>query len=185
MPDHLTVTFPYSPVEHAKALSEADTGRKLRWRIRFGGFVIGFAGVLAAVVGPLTGEPVVSALQDGTALAALGAFWVWGAPALLTAIEARQLRREGIQESREVAHLTFGEAGFAPPLRWSEPMPWSFVERVVETKRFLLIYHGYSTDPFYIPKHALSPSDRERLVALLNEHLKSPQKQLKMLSEAT
>jgi hypothetical protein len=52
-------------------------------------------------------------------------------------------------------------------------MPWSFVDHVLETKRFLLIYHGYSKEPFYIPKQALSPANKVRLFALLREHART------------
>ena len=48
-------------------------------------------------------------------------------------------------------------------------MPWSAVERVVETERLLLIYHGFSSDPFYVPKHALEPLTADRLFSLLRE----------------
>lgn len=104
---------------------------------------------------------------------------------MLNAIEARQLRRQAIQDSRELESLTFGEAGFSPSSKWPQPMPWSFVDRVIETKRFLLISHGYSKEPFYIPKHALSRSDKERLSVLLNDNLKASQTPLQLLSRAT
>ena len=87
----------------------------------------------------------------------------------------------GTREER----LTFSEEGFSPSSKWSQPMPWSFVEHVVETDQFLLIHHSYGKEPFYIPKHALSLSDRERLVTLFEVHLNASTQRLQLRVPAT
>ena len=153
--------------------------------MRLFGLAVGSVGVLWAGLEVIGREPLVTVLQNAFPWMALGAFWFWGGPALLKAAVAWELRRDGRQESRETERLTFSEAGFSPSPKWPQPMPWSFVDRVIETKRFLLIYHGYSKDPFYLPKHALSPSDRERLFVLLRKHLTSSPRQLQLLSGST
>jgi hypothetical protein len=90
-----------------------------------------------------------------------------------------------MRQSGEMEQLSFGEAGFSPSPEWSQPMPWSFVDRVVETRRLILIYHGHSHDPFYVPKHALSPQTAEKLFALLKEQLVARPQQLQLLPRAT
>lgn len=182
MPDILRVTFPYSAAEHAAALSEATQARRTRWFIRFCATAIGAGGVLVTVAGATVGrQPIVPLLQNCFPLIALGAFWYWGAPALLLWITARQLRREGIENTRGSESLSFSDVGFSPSPEWPQPIPWSFVDRVVETQRFFLIYHGYSKDPCYVPKHALTTELKERLVDSLTEHFKSHPNQLRLL----
>ena len=153
--------------------------------MRLFGLALGTFGVLWAGLGAIRGEPLVTVLQNVFPWMALGAFWFWGGPALLKAAAVWELRRKGREESRETERLTFSEAGFSPSPKWPQPMPWSFVDRVIETRRFLLIYHGYARDPFYVPKHALSPSDKERLFVLLREHLTASPRQLQLLSGTT
>jgi hypothetical protein len=104
---------------------------------------------------------------------------------LLTSIEGLLLRRDARQTSREVETRTFGADGFSPSENWRRPMPWSFVNRVVETERFILVYHGYTKDPFYLPKHAMSASDMERLASLLHEHLNGRPGQVQLFSRPT
>jgi len=115
---------------------------------------------------------------------AVGAFWFWGGPTVLNVATRWELSRSH-PESVNMERLTFGEHGFSPSPEWSQPMPWSSVDRVVETERFLLIYHGYSTDPFYVPKHALSPLTSERLFSLLSEQLSARPQQLQLFARAT
>jgi hypothetical protein len=183
--DELTVSFPYVPAEHAHALSEGMEGRKLPRRMRAFGITVGVAGVLTSGFGVATGEPIASLLENGVSWLALGGFWYWVGPALLKMAAGRQLRRDASEEGREVEHLSFSDAGFSPSSKWAQPMPWSFVERVVETERFLLIHHSYAKEPFYVPKHALSLSERERLVTLFRTHLNVRPQQLQLRSEAT
>jgi hypothetical protein len=94
---------------------------------------------------------------------------------------SRQLRRQAQREGHVEDTTSFSDAGFAPSAAWVEPMPWSFVERVVETRRFLLIYHGYAKDPFYVPTHRLSAGDLERLRAVLEKHLQSRPASMQLL----
>jgi hypothetical protein len=129
----------------------------------------------------IAGEPLVPLLRSTLPLFLLGALWFWGASPLLNAIVTRQQRRE----NRDFETLSFSDAGFLPSAQWSEPMPWSFVDRVTETKRFLFIYHGYSKDPVYIPKHALSADAQAQLRSLLEIQFKSRANNTKLLAWAT
>ena len=64
--------------------------------------------------------------------------------------------------------------------RWAQPVPWSDVNKVIETKRFLLI-HATSDGPFFVPRHAVSSSDAERLREFLAREFQSRPGKLKML----
>jgi len=182
--DLLKVTFPYSAVEQAEALSES-TGRRInRWWLRLGGVVIGGGSLFLAGVAAAFGEPLVPWLRNTLPLVALGAFWFWGAPAVLKLIDVRRFRREGAQEGCKDETRTFGRDGFTPTVRWSRPVPWSDVDKVVETRRFILIYAS-SDGPFYLPKRALTPAALARLEALLRDEFRTRPKQLILLPRAT
>ena len=103
---------------------------------------------------------------------------------MLRLLEIRQFRREAAQEGREEETRTFSRDGFTPTAQWSPPIPWSSVDRVVETKRFLLVFAS-SDGPFYLPKHALSPTDRSKLDALFREAFQTRPRQLLLLPRAT
>lgn len=182
--DSLSISFPYSAAEHTDALSESSERRRRQSWYRFCGVLIGGLGPLGLVLGAATGAPVIPLLGNTLPLVALGAFWFWGAPAVLRFIETRQLRREGTQEGRDIETRTFSRDGFTPTAQWSRPIPWSSVERVVETKRFLLVYAS-SDGPFYLPKHVLSHGDRTRLDSLFREAFQTRPKQLLLLPRAT
>ncbi len=154
---------------------QARAGRRVRSWLRLCGSIIGAGGFIDPVLRAVVGEPVLTAMliTNDLPIVVLGAFWIWGAPALLTSVNARQLRRVRSGDAGEFESLTFTAAGFSPSSEWSKPMPWSFVDDVIETKRFLLIYHGYSKEPYYIPKHALSTTDLNQLKDVMRENLKS------------
>jgi len=182
--DLLKVTFPFSAVEQAEALSESTGQRNMRWWLQLCGIVIAGGGLFAAGLGAAFGEPLVPLVQNTLPLVALGAFWFWGAPVVLRFIQVGQLRREGAQDGIKEETRMFGREGFTPTARWSPPVPWSSVDKVVETKRFILIYAS-SDGPFYLPKHAFTPADLARLKALLQEEFRTRPKQLIMLPRAT
>jgi hypothetical protein len=139
--------------------------------MRWFGLASGSVGLLMTGLGALSGDPLGTILQNGLGWFGLGAFWLWVGPALLKVATRWELARQSTRAPGEMEQLTFGEAGFSPSQQWLQPMPWSFVDRVVETERFLLIHHGNSADPFYLPKHALSPQTTEKLFAVLRQQL--------------
>ena len=184
MPDEVCISFPYSADEHADALLSGSARGKLPRRMRWFGLASGSVGLLMTGLGALSGDSLATILQNGLGWLGLGAFWLRVGPALLRVATRRELAGQSTRAPGEMEHLTFNEAGFSPSPQWSQPMPWSFVERVVETERFLVIHHGYSADPFYLPKHALSPQTVEKLFAMLRQQLVRPQ-QLQLQSRAT
>lgn len=184
MADSVTVRFPYSATEHAAAVSVGVGRRRLLSWFRFFGASCIAAGVLVLGIGAASHEPAMQLLKNAVGFTALGGFWIWGAQAVLRVIETRQLRREGSADGREHETRTFGRDGFTPTAHWSPPIPWTHVEQVVETESFLLIYAS-SDGPFYIPRHALLPTERSQLDALLREAFHSRPKQLVLLPRAT
>jgi hypothetical protein len=186
MPDELNISFQYSATEHAEALSHGAGQRKLREQIRMLAIFAGVVGILITGLGAMRADTVAAiGLLNLLSWSAIGAFWFWAGPTVLKVATRWELSRSHPGESVTMERLTFGEQGFSPSLEWSQPMPWYFVDRVVETERLLLIYHGYSSDPFYVPKHALSPLAAERLFALLREELKARPQQLQLFARAT
>lgn len=91
---------------------------------------------------------------------------------LLRRRDARRLRRENDTEIGKLQTFTFSRDGFTPSDRWAQPVRWSEVDKVIETKRFLLICAS-SDGPFFIPQHAVSSDDAERLRAFLAREFQS------------
>ena len=166
MPDQLTFRFPYSPAEHAQARSEAGLVRG----------PLGHAGlaallVLPAVIWQKVKRPEVPLLVLAVPALTMAAV-VLVTPPLLRRRDTRRLRRENATEIGKVQTFTFSRDGFTPSDRWALPVPWSDVDKVIETKRFLLI-HATSDGPFFVPRHALSSNDAERLRAFLDQEFQS------------
>jgi hypothetical protein len=160
--------FPYVPEQHAEALIHT---KPQRWQLRFIRATGGFMAALPALwmaVGLFMGEPVVPLLQNAGSLIALGAFWIWGAPAIIKRLHVRRLRKESIEEGRHNERRVFRHEGITPGLRWDRPVPWSQVEGVEETDAFFLVYVVHS-DPVYVPKHSLTPAQDAALRRILRE----------------
>ena len=186
MSDELSISFKYSATDHAEALSHGAGQRKLRRQMRLLALFAVVVGVLITGLGAMRADAFAAiGLLNLLSWSAVSAFWFWAGPTVLKVATRWELSRSHPRESVNMERITFGEDGFSPSQEWSQPMPWSFVNRVVETERLLLIYHGYSTDPFYVPKHALSRLTSERMFALLREQLKARPEQLQLLSRAT
>jgi len=166
MQDQLTFRFPYSPTEHAQARSEAGLVRG----------PLGYAGLAALIFFPLViwqkvkhpDVPLLALVVPALLMAVT--FLV--TPPLLRRRDTRRLRRENATEIGKVQTFTFSRDGFTPSDRWALPVPWSDVDKVIETKRFLLIC-ATSDGPFFVPRHALSSNDAERLRAFLEREFQS------------
>ena len=180
----LRITFPYSPAEHAEAMSQSAGGRRWRRFLRVGAVVIASGGFLEPLFAALTGEPIAPAVRNSFSLVVLGAFWFWGAPAILKAVHKRQFNTEGAQEGRDLETVSFGPEGITPGRKWSRPLPWSQVSQVLETKTLILI-EASSDGPTYLPKNALSIADRANLEALLREHFRDRPKDLRLTSDGS
>ena len=186
MPDELRISFQYSATEHAEALSHGAGQRKLQRQMRWLALFLVVVGIVTTGLGAMSaGALAAIGLLNLFSWSAVGAFWFWAGPTVLKATTRWELSRSHSGEPVNMERLTFGERGFSPSQEWSRPMPWSAVDRVVETERLLLIYHGFSSDPFYVPKHALEPLTADRLFSLLREQLKARSQQLQLLSRAT
>ena len=186
MRDDLTISFQYSAADHAEALAHDAGQGKLRRQVRWLELFAVVVGILIIGLNLMRADALAAiGLLNLFSWSAVGAFWFWAGPIVAKVATRWVLRRLHREESANMERLTFGDHGFSPSPEWSQPMPWSFVNRVVETERLLFIYHGYSTDPFYVPKHALSPLTAERLFALVREQLKTRPQQLQLFGEAT
>ena len=186
MPDELRISFQYSATDHAEALSHGLGHQKLRRQLRWIALWCVVVGIVTAGLGALSaGALAAIGLLNLFSWSAAAAFWFWAGPTVWKVTARWELSRFRPRESVNKEQLTFGEHGFSPSPEWSQPMPWSAVDRVVETQRLLLIYHIYAIDPFYIPKHALTPLTAERLLSLLREQLKGRPQQLQLLARAT
>jgi hypothetical protein len=186
VPDIISISYQYSPNEHADALSHGAGQQKARRHMRLLGLALPAVGILLAGLEAMSLEAFAAvALLNLFLWSALGAFWFWLGPSVQKVSTRWELRRGSKGESVEMERVTFDDHGFAPSAEWSRPMPWSFVERVEETERLILIYHLYATDPFYVPKQSLSPQTAEKLFALLNEQFRTRPQQLKLLPRGT
>lgn len=181
MASEIRVTFPYSVAEHAEAAAQSVSGRRLRQFMRLFGVLSIATGVLVSLVGFLKDIPLASALSEAFPFLPLGAFWAWGGPAILSAANRRQLRREAHQEGRDRESVLLGADGITPGSKWSQPIPWSQVRRVSETSK-LIVLDASSDGPAYVPKHALSAEDRENLETLLREQFRSRPEDLRLKS---
>ena len=175
MSDRLVFQFPYSPTEHADALFEANARSGF---IFFGGIVIAVPAIVMQFFMP-------SALPEYQALPLLIIAAMWLSIPTLTRIgNAWRLKRENADNIGKLETRVFSRDGFTPTSNWSEPVPWSKVHKVLETRRFILVY-ATSDGPFFIPKHAMSASDAAELRSLLQQEFRSRPKQLKLLSQPT
>ena len=166
MTDQLTFRFPYSPAEHAQARSEAGLVRG----------PLGHAGLAALVILPVViwqkvKHPEVPPLVLAVPALMMAAAFLATGP-LLPRRDARRLRRENDTEIGKLQTFTFSRDGFTPSVRWAQPIPWSDVDNVIETKRFFLI-RATSDGPFYVPRHAVSSDDAERLRTFLAREFQS------------
>ena len=166
MPDQLTFQFPYSPAEHAHARSEAGLVRG----------PLAHAGLAALLILPATiwqkvKRPEVPLLVLAVPALIMAAAFLATGP-LLRRRDARRLRRENDTEIGKLQIFTFSRDGFTPSERWAKPVRWSEVDKVIETKRFLLIC-ATSEGPFFVPRHAISSNDAERLRAFLEREFQS------------
>ena len=88
--------------------------------------------------------------------------------------------RSDLAESR-----SFTSEGFLSAPAWAEPVPWSFVTKVVETKHFFFVYHSGSHGPEYVPKTAMTNAEITRLRELLRKQAGSQSTQLKLYATAS
>lgn len=174
MSDQLVIQFPYSPTEHADALFEANTRSGF---IFFGGIVI----VVPAIAVQLAWPSALPAFLQALPPLMVAAMWL-SIPTLTRIGDARRLKRENADNIGKLETRIFSREGFTPTSNWSAPVPWSKVFKVLETRRFILVY-ATSDGPFFIPKHAMSASDAAELRTRLQQEFRSRPKQLKLLSQ--
>jgi hypothetical protein len=65
---------------------------------------------------------------------------------------------------------------------WTEPVPWPFITKIVESERFFFLYHAGSSEPEYVPKAAITDAEIHDLRDLLRNRLGSQTAQLKLYS---
>jgi hypothetical protein len=162
----LELSFPYSPLEHAKALEKGRGQRRLLAFLRWAGAGFALVGLATIPIGLAGNESLGPALKDALAFVALGTFWHAGAPMILRKLRERELKKEADAEGRFFETQTFEVEGFRPTSRWSTAIPWSDVESVVETGQHFL-FHATSEGPFYLPKDAIPATDAYELRELL------------------
>ena len=124
-----------------------------------------FMAVIAMVLGiTIADMPPMKVVQEMGPLLVLAAGWLT-APNLLHRFQRWWLaRKHGTGDEMELR--VFSEDGFVGSSRWSQPVPWFLVERVVETPNYFLVYAAHE-GPSYVPKSALQPADVERLGQML------------------
>jgi hypothetical protein len=147
----------------------------------FGAF-FGILAVFALTALPfLAAEPLLVIIRAGLAWLLLGAGLLL-APRLIRIFEASRLRR---QQAPRLMQQVFTPAGFTPSEEWSQPIPWSHIDQVLETPRGFLIFHAGSTEPVYVPTFTLSLTETERLRHLISTALAASPSRVKLLKRAT
>ena len=174
MPDELTVSFQYSASEHAKAIHEWDTG------IRFQ--VLLPAVILPPLVWHVVRYRASTPWWIDLILTALVVLPAYSAPWFMRWRNRRRFQRDLADGGEAIRVCTFSDAGYTPGGRWSNPIPWSKIQQVQETKNFILI-PALSDGWTYIPKHALAESDLTRLRTLLRAQFQNRPKRLGLRRE--
>ena len=177
----IRITFPYSLAEHAEAANHTVSASRLRRFMRFFGGTALATGALVTLVGLLKGVPLGSLMRDTLPYLPLGAFWAWGGPAILSASNRRQFRREANQEGHDLETVSLSPDGIVPGANWTHPIPWSQVRRVIETET-LIVIDASSDGLTYVPKHALSAADLTSIKTLLHQHFRERSKDLRLTS---
>lgn len=104
------------------------------------------------------------------AIAAALLFVCWLIPNLAGKQFARLRERELGADGRSIV-TTFGDEGVRRSNGKAESVfPWASLQRAVETKEFLLIYHRRG-NAFYLPRRAISPESLGEVRALVRRHL--------------
>lgn len=185
MHDAVRVRYQYTPAEHAAAL--ASTGYRRLFRIFFR-TVGGYFGLLATAA---TSAQVLHnhlSLSHALSLNAIGfglsALFGLGVPAAFAAYQVLVLRARGYASGAKDRTMVFAMSGFSPGAQPSDPLPWSSIARIKETKEFLLLY-PLTGEPYYLPTHALSGEARAELAALLHSAFEERPRPLRLSERAT
>jgi hypothetical protein len=182
--NRLELSFPYSPIEHAKALENGRGQRMLLSFFRWAGAGFAMVGLATIPIGLAGNESLGPVLKDALAFVALGSFWYAGAPMILRKLRERELKKEAGAEGRAFETQTFDVEGFRPTSRWSTAIPWSDVESVVETEQHFLFY-ATSEGPFYLPKDAIPATVARDLRELLQRAFRDRPEDLHMQTVLT
>ena len=63
---------------------------------------------------------------------------------------------------------------------WSEPVPWTFITKVVESENFFFLYHSGAQQAEYVPKAAMTDAERNELRFMLQNRLGANTAQVKL-----
>ena len=139
-PNHLTVKFEYSAADHSHAFAEERHSMFFGWWWRPVNIV-----VMAIIYGR---QAVRSPDSSGNlvlfAVLLPFAAWMIFMPEFVRSRDRARFRREAARRDDLVETRTFGPDGFRPGTHWPQPIPWSLVTKVAETKRYFFIYHSTS-----------------------------------------
>lgn len=180
LPDELTIRFEYSAPRSVEAHMELPELRyiiKYWWPVTLG--ALGVIFLWQAPYRSLTDFLILFALMSPvTASFVL-------LPFLMKRSVLSRARRLGRERSDLSEIRSFTPEGFLSAPAWSEPVPWSFITKVVESERFFFVYNSGSDQPEYVPKAAMSDADIVALRDLLKNRLDSQLALLKLNATAT
>ena len=185
MRDQLSVQFEYSPREHVNALDETPYRRRLKkWWV---------PGSLAFVTLMFGRTAFRKDLFDGSPGLL---FWVVVfaflpmlltlliTPTIMRRFEMARYRRARTADGVGIETVRFGSDGITQD-EGIDTIPWSMINRVIETDNFYLFYNAMSDTPDYLPKRALTRTDAEALQSLLHDQFQSRSDDLLLLPRAT
>lgn len=168
MRDSVVLSFPYSAREHTNAYLASRPGRQMRWLVRAPGLFFGLCAAVATVLSTLNNES--GYWIQALSVLGLCALWVGISPVLLKRFTIWRLRRDSRTDRRHQETRALSADGFFPTERWAEPIPWSEVGSVTETRQFILI-EASSDEVSYIPKQALSQEQMSAVRSILTSHV--------------
>lgn len=168
--NEIVVMFPYSAADHVKAIDESPMHQAVKiWFVFLGILLVATSAANIASAG----ESWTSLLPE-LLVAAAGVSLPFLTP-LVMRKKFQRVRQDGTLEL-----LRFGQDGFAFGAD-AQLSPWGLLDTATEVKSAFLLTDAASRTPLYVPKHALTPNDVERLREILKAKFLSRPKKLKLL----